>query len=63
MSDSSELSDSDSSINGDIDKIDSKDPSEVLKILVTTDNHLGYMEKDSGYFRGFTKKVSKYKIF
>lgn len=46
-SSSSDNSDPDGSINGDIDKIDSKDPSQVLKILVTTDNHLGYMEKDS----------------
>ncbi len=49
-SSSSSLSSSDSddcgSINGDIDKIDSKDPCDVLKILITTDNHLGFMEKD-----------------
>ncbi len=44
--DSSSSDDSDNSINGDIDKIDSKDPNDVLKILITTDNHLGFMEKD-----------------
>lgn len=47
MSDTSSDSDSDGSINGDIDKIDSKDPCDVLKILITTDNHLGFMEKDA----------------
>jgi double-strand break repair protein MRE11 len=30
----------------DLDKIDSRDSGDVLKILVTTDNHLGFMEKD-----------------
>ena len=44
---SSSSSDSDESINGDLDKIDSKDPRDVLKILITTDNHLGFMEKDA----------------
>jgi double-strand break repair protein MRE11 len=28
------------------DEMDDKDPSDVLRILITTDNHLGYMEKD-----------------
>ena len=47
MSDSSsDLSDNES-INGDLEKIDTKDPCDVLKILITTDNHLGFMEKDA----------------
>ena len=37
----------DSSAEGELDEIESKDSCDVLKILVTTDNHLGYMEKDS----------------
>ena len=45
-SSSSESDDSNGSIRGDLDKIDSRDPADVLKILVTTDNHLGFMEKD-----------------
>lgn len=48
MSDtSSSDSDAEGSIAGDLDKIDSKDPNDVLKILITTDNHLGYLEKDA----------------
>lgn len=43
---SSGSSDGNGSINGDLDKIDSREPGDVLKILVTTDNHLGFMEKD-----------------
>ena len=46
MSSSSE-SDENCSINGDLDKIDSKDSSDVFKILITTDNHLGFMERDA----------------
>lgn len=42
---SSSSSDGNGSINGDLDKIDSREPGDVLKILVTTDNHLGFMEK------------------
>jgi double-strand break repair protein MRE11 len=32
--------------DSNLENIDSQDPSDVLKILITTDNHLGFMERD-----------------
>ncbi len=45
MNDSSDSS-TNGSFEGEIEKIDNMDANEVFKILVTTDNHLGYLEKD-----------------
>jgi double-strand break repair protein MRE11 len=39
-------SDSDESASDEIENIDQQDPMDVLKIFLTTDNHLGFMEKD-----------------
>jgi len=46
MSDSSSLSDSSSSEN-DENLVDENDPCNMFNILITTDNHLGYLEKDT----------------